>query len=38
MAGDLEQAVAQEADDAAMVRWSELPIDGQAEDVAVENM
>jgi hypothetical protein len=38
MTRDLEQAVAQEVDDAATLRWAELPIDGQAEDVAVEGM
>ena len=38
MTRDLEQAVAQEVDDAATLRWAELPVDGQAEDVAGEGM
>jgi hypothetical protein len=38
MTGNLEQAVSQEGDDAAMVRWAELPVDGQAEHVPLEGL
>jgi acetyl-CoA carboxylase carboxyltransferase component len=35
---DLEQAVAEEVDDAAMGWRAEVPVDGQAQDVAVEGL
>ena len=36
MPGDLEQPLAEEEHQPGIVRWTELPVDGQAQDVAVE--
>jgi hypothetical protein len=36
VSGDLEQSLAEEENHPGMVRRAELPVDGQAQDVAVE--
>jgi len=36
MPGNLEQPLAEEEHQPGIVRWTELPVDGQAQDVAVE--
>jgi hypothetical protein len=34
--GDLEQSLAEEEHQPGIVWWTELPVDGQAQDIAVE--
>lgn len=36
MPGDLEQPLAEEEHQPGIVRWAELPVDGQAEQVTLE--
>ncbi len=38
LTGDLQQPVSQEEDEPRSLRWAELPVHGEAEDVAVERL